>query len=87
MGTITQGARLTLYGDLAASVANTVGSGLKKLGRRLNEAFEAPRRREVERKIARVLALSGGRLTDSVEREIERLSWSRTNTCRANDRQ
>ena len=72
MATITHGAVLTLYGDLAASVANAVGSGLKKVGRRLNEAFEAPRRREIDRKIARVLALSGGRLTDSVEREIAR---------------
>jgi hypothetical protein len=72
MATITHGAVLTLYGDLAASVANTVSSRLKKVGRGLSEAFEAQGRREVDRKIARVLALSGGRLTDSVEREIAR---------------
>jgi hypothetical protein len=73
MSSITQGAVLTLYGELAASAANTVGSGLKNLGRRLNEAFEAQGRREVDRKVARVLARSGGRLTDSVEREIAQM--------------
>jgi hypothetical protein len=72
MATIAHGAVLTLYGDLAAAVANAIGSGLKKLERGLNEAFEAPARREVDRKIALVLERSGGRLTDSVEREIAR---------------
>ena len=43
----------------------------------------AQRRREVDQEIARVLAQSGGRLTDSVEREIERtLSWRPTGACR-----
>jgi hypothetical protein len=72
MASATHGGVPSLNGDRAASVANAVGSGLKKVGRGLNEAFEAPGRREVDRKIARVLALSGGRLTDSVEREIAR---------------
>jgi hypothetical protein len=33
-------------------------------------ALEAQRRREVDREIGRLLARSGGRITDSMEREI-----------------
>jgi hypothetical protein len=40
------------------------------LARRLTHALEAQRRSEVDREIARLLARSGGRLTDSLEREI-----------------
>jgi hypothetical protein len=56
--------------DRAATVANGVGAKLKRLARRLS--FEARRRSEVDREIARLLAQSGGRLTDSLEREIMR---------------
>jgi hypothetical protein len=49
-----------------------VGGGLRKLARRVNDGFEAQQRREIDREIARLLAQSGGRLTDSVEREIAR---------------
>ena len=56
--------------DRAATVANGVGAKLKRLARRLSFALEARRRSEVDREIARLLAQSGGRFTDSLEREI-----------------
>jgi hypothetical protein len=40
------------------------------VARRLSNALAAQRRSEVDRGIARLLAQSGGRLTDSLEREI-----------------
>jgi hypothetical protein len=49
-----------------------IGAKLRRLARRLTDALEAQRRREVDREIARLLACSGGRLTDSLEREIVR---------------
>jgi hypothetical protein len=62
---------MTVCGDLAASpVANGVGVKLKRLARRLNFALKTQRRSQVDREIARLLAQSGGRLTDSLEREI-----------------
>ena len=61
-----------LCGDCAAPVANGVGAKLKRLARRLSFALEAQRRTQVDREIARLLAQSGGRLTDSLEREIMR---------------
>ena len=63
---------MTVCGDRAAPVANGVGAKLKRLARRLTDAVEAPRRREVDREAARLMAQSGGRLTDSMEREIFR---------------
>ena len=63
---------MTVCGDRAAPVANGVGARLKRLARRLTDAVEAPRRREVDREAARLMAQSGGRLTDSMEREIFR---------------
>jgi hypothetical protein len=59
-----------LGGDRAAVVANGFGAKLRRVMRRLTDALDARRRREVDREIARVLARSGGRLTDSLEREI-----------------
>ena len=56
--------------DGAAPVGNGVGAKLKRLARRLSFAFEAQRRGQVDREIAHLLAQSGGRLTDSLEREI-----------------
>ena len=61
-----------LCDDRAASVANGVGAKLRRLARRLTDALDAQRRREVDREISRLLAQSGGRLTDSLEREIMR---------------
>lgn len=51
------------------------GAKLKALARRLTDALETWRRREVDREIALLLAQSGGRLTDSLEREIARKSF------------
>jgi hypothetical protein len=59
-----------LSGARTAPVANGVGAKLERLARRLTGALEARRRSEVDRGIAGLLAQSGGRLTDSLEREI-----------------
>ena len=59
-----------LCSDHTAPVANGVGAKLKRLARRLTDMLEAQRRSEVDREIGRLLAQSGGRLTDSLEREI-----------------
>jgi acetyl-CoA carboxylase alpha subunit len=72
MASTTYNGVLSLYGDRAASVAEAIGGGLRKLGRRVSDALETQRRREVDHEIAHLLGQSGGRLTDSVEREIER---------------
>jgi len=53
-----------------APVAYGVGARLKRLVRRLSHALAAQRQREVDREIGRLLARSGGRITDSMEREI-----------------
>ncbi len=58
--------------DRTAPVANGVGAKLARLARRLTDALAAQRQREVDREIARLLARSGGRITDSMEREIMR---------------
>jgi hypothetical protein len=63
---------MTVCGERAAPVASGVGARLKRLARHLTDALEAPRRSEVDREIARLLAQSGGRLTDSMEREVFR---------------
>ena len=58
--------------DHPAPVATGVGARIKRLARRLGEALESRRRSEIDRVAARLLAQSGGRLTDSLEREIMR---------------
>jgi len=59
-----------LSGDRTAPVANGFGAKLARLVRRLSDAPAAQRQREVDREIALVLARSGGRITDSMEREM-----------------
>ncbi len=59
-----------LSGDRTAPVANGVGAKLARLARRLSDGPAAQRRREVDRQIALMLARSGGRITDSMEREM-----------------
>ena len=59
-----------LCSERAAPVANGVGAKLKRLARRLTDALAQQRQREVDREIALVLARSGGRITDSMEREM-----------------
>jgi len=70
MAYATQSGIFGLGSDRTAPVAKGVGAKLKRAVRRLTDAPEALRRRDVERDIARLLAQSGGRLTDSLEREI-----------------
>jgi hypothetical protein len=60
--------------ERAAPVANGVGAKLKRLARRLTDALAQQRQREVDREIALVLARSGGRITDSMEREMMRIA-------------
>ena len=57
-------------GNPTAPVASGVGAKLERLARRLTDALQAQRRSGVDREISRLLAQSGGRLTDSQEREI-----------------
>ena len=76
MASATHSGDFSLCGDRAAPVANGVGAKLEGLARRLNDALETRRRSEVDREIARLLAQSGGRLTDSLEREIMRKVFS-----------
>jgi hypothetical protein len=61
---------MTVCVNRAASVAHGVRAKLKRLARRLSFTLKAQRRSPVDREIARLLAQSGGRLTDSMEREI-----------------
>ncbi len=69
-----------VFGGRTMAAAICAGAKLMGLARRLTDALAAQRRREVDREIARLLAQSGGRLTDSLEREIMRMSlasgWS-----------
>ena len=57
-------------GDRTAPVANGLGAKLARLARRLSNAPAAQRQKEVDREMARLLARSGGRVTDSMEREM-----------------
>ena len=59
-----------LSGDRVAPVANGIGARLARLVHRLTDAHAAQRQREVDREIALLLARSGGRITDSMEREM-----------------
>jgi hypothetical protein len=70
MASATRSGDFGLCGDRTAPVANGVGARLKRLARRLRHALETQRRSEVDREIGRLLAQSGGRLMDSLEREI-----------------
>jgi hypothetical protein len=60
----------SLSGDHTAPVANSIRAKLARLARLLTDAHAAQRQREVDREIALVLARSGGRITDSMEREM-----------------
>ena len=53
-----------------APVETGVGAKLKRLARRMTGGLAAQRQRELDREIARLLARSGGRITDSMEREM-----------------
>jgi hypothetical protein len=55
-----------------APVANGVVPKLMRLARRLTGGLAAQRQREIDREMGRLLARSGGRITDSMEREMMR---------------
>jgi hypothetical protein len=59
-----------LSGVRTAQVANGIGVKLARLVRRLSGVPGAQRQRQVDREMAGLLARSGGRLTDSMEREM-----------------
>ena len=64
------GGHFAACSDRTAPVADGIGAKLARLVRRLSDAPAAQRQREVDREIALVLARSGGRITDSMEREM-----------------
>jgi trimethylamine:corrinoid methyltransferase-like protein len=72
MASATQSGRFGLSADRAAPIADGVGTKLKRLASRLADMLEERRQREVDEQVARLLAQSGGRFTDSVERDIMR---------------
>ena len=59
-------------GSRTAPVANGIVAKLERLRRRLTDALEARRQSEFDREIARLLAQTGGRISDSMERDIMR---------------
>jgi hypothetical protein len=61
-----------LCSDRTAPVAKGIGATLARLAGRLTGALAQQRQNEVDREFARVLARSGGRITDSMEREMMR---------------
>jgi hypothetical protein len=60
----------SLSGDRVPPVANKIGAKLARVARFLTDAHAAQRHRGIDREIALILARSGGRFTDSIEREI-----------------
>jgi hypothetical protein len=72
MSSATHSGHFGVVFDRAAPVASGACTSLRNLGRRILDALEERRQREVEEEFARLLAQSGGRLTDSVEREMMR---------------
>ena len=72
MASVTHCGDFGLCGDRAAPLASGAAAKLKRLAGRLNGALEVQRRKAFDRQIGGLLARSGGRLTDSLEREIMR---------------
>lgn len=66
MASLIHSSDFGLCGDRPSPVAAWLG----RCARRLSGALEAQRRKEADQVIGRLLAESGGRLTDSLEREI-----------------
>jgi hypothetical protein len=66
MATATRRGDFGLCSDRLAPVADGVCARLRRLAGRLSHALEMQRRNEVDREIGRLLAQSGGRLTDSL---------------------
>ena len=59
-----------LSGNRTTRVANSIGERLARLIYGLSDVPAAQRQRQVDREIAGLLARSGGRITDSMEREM-----------------
>ena len=72
MAYTTHSGEFGLCSDGRAPVASSVSAKLARLARRLAHTLAAQRQREVDREISRILASSGGPMTDSMEREIMR---------------
>ncbi len=70
MGYATHSGDFGLCSDRPAPVGNGIGATLARLARLLTDALAQQRQRRVDREFARVLARSGGRITDSMEREM-----------------
>jgi len=66
------GGHFAACSDRTAPVADGIGAKLARLARRLTDAIAQQGQRDVDRKVARVLARSSGRITDGTEREIMR---------------
>ena len=82
MAYVTHSGNFGPHGHRWAQFANGVGAKLKRLARRLTDGVDAPGWTEIDRRMARLMAQSGGRLTDSMEREVFLKAfasdWSRT---------
>jgi hypothetical protein len=65
-----------LIRDRTVAAANGAGAKLARLARRLTDPLVAPWQEEVDREMARLLARTGGRMTDSMEREIMRKAFA-----------
>ena len=72
MACTTHGVDFGHCGDRTARIESGVSSWLRRLARRLSDALDATRQRDVDREMARLLARSGVRITDSIEREMMR---------------
>ena len=67
------------FGDKAVARSNAVASKVGVL-RRIFDAIFEPRQKQADRDATRLLARSGGRLTDDIERQItERLVTGNSN--------
>jgi hypothetical protein len=58
------------YAAIAQRHSQTASARSTRRARRLTDALASPRQSAVDGEIARVLAASGGHITDSMEREI-----------------
>ncbi len=52
-----------------------VGATGRSLWKMIREALVEARQAQIDREIEAYLATTGGKFTDGVEREIERISW------------
>ena len=81
MADATRSGHFGLGADRTAPVTGRAMAPFKALARRLADVLEKRRQRDIDAVIVPLLIQSGGRLTDSLEREITRKAlgagWSR----------